>query len=423
MFSGIGGFEFGLQQSNHEFTNVGFSEIDKYAVSIYERHYPNHVNYGDATGINTEDLQDFELLVGGFPCQAFSLAGKRRGFDDTRGTLFFEIARVLKDKKPRYFLLENVKGILSHEGGATLQTIFGVCDKLGYDVSWAIYNSCDYGVPQNRERIFIKGYFREKCGGEVLHQSRNCKKTDGKLVKLNNKAQAQTVYDSDGLATTLSANGGGQGGKTGLYKVNHTDSAHPYYIKEEHKINKVGNVSPTGHHNGDVFSVNGIGRAICARDYKDAMKIALPVTPHNHKNQNPTGEEMKDKDNYVLECIGSTQKHASRTDGTESPTLTEAMGMGGGHVPMVKLNETDSTNNSDVPQETLIGDLNNGFRIRRLTPLECERLQGFPDGWTAFGKDGEKISDTQRYKCCGNAVTTTVITHIINEMFDQEHLN
>ena len=108
MFSGIGGFEHGIEKANTQtqFECVGYSEIDKYAVSIYEKHYPNHINYGDATRINTEDLPSFEFLVGGFPCQAFSIAGKRRGFDEARGTLFFEIARVLRDKKPTYFLLE-----------------------------------------------------------------------------------------------------------------------------------------------------------------------------------------------------------------------------------------------------------------------------------------------------------------------------
>ena len=121
MFSGIGGFEVGLQNSKHEFENVGYSEIDKFAVSIYSRHFPEHRNYGDATRINTEELDDFQFLVGGFPCQAFSIAGKRKGFDDARGTLFFEIARVLRDKKPLYFLLENVKGLLSHDGGGDFQ--------------------------------------------------------------------------------------------------------------------------------------------------------------------------------------------------------------------------------------------------------------------------------------------------------------
>ena len=117
MFSGIGGFEYGMEQSKYEFKNVGFSEVDKYATSIYSRHFPGHRNYGDATKIDTEELEDFSLLVGGFPCQAFSIAGKRKGFNEARGTLFFEIARVLRDKQPRYVILENVKGLLSHEGG------------------------------------------------------------------------------------------------------------------------------------------------------------------------------------------------------------------------------------------------------------------------------------------------------------------
>ena len=128
------------------------------------------VNYGDATRIDTSELPDFDLLVGGFPCQAFSVAGKRRGFDDTRGTLFFEIARILKDKRPKYFLLENVKGLLSHDKGKTFKTILEVLTDLGYNVQWEVYNSKDW-VPQNRERIFIKGYFRGECGREVLYKS------------------------------------------------------------------------------------------------------------------------------------------------------------------------------------------------------------------------------------------------------------
>ena len=228
MFSGIGGFEYGLQQSKHEFENVGFSEIDKYAVSIYERHYPNHTNYGDATEIKTEELPDFDFLVGGFPCQAFSVAGKRKGFDDTRGTLFFEIARVLKDKRPRYFLLENVKGLLSHNKGETFQTILEVLSDLGYYVQWTVLNSKEW-VPQNRERIFIEGYLGRECGPEILSVRRNCEEdTDRRQVSNRNRelkcinpkaAQAQKIYESDGLSTTLSALGGGQGGKTGLYKV------------------------------------------------------------------------------------------------------------------------------------------------------------------------------------------------------------
>ena len=181
MFSGIGGFELGLENSKHDFENVGYCEIDKYAESIYKRHFPNHVGFGDATELETSEIDDFELLVGGFPCQAFSLSGKRKGFDDTRGTLFFEIARVLKDKKPQYFLLENVKGLLSHDRGRTFKRMLGVLSELGYDVEWANYNSKDYGTAQNRERIYLKGYSRRECGGEILSQQRNCEETSDRL--------------------------------------------------------------------------------------------------------------------------------------------------------------------------------------------------------------------------------------------------
>jgi len=189
LFSGIGGFELGIQQA-YENTNVssttrykqrgldneescalskqkrmavqqpnciGFSEIDKYAVSIYQKHFPNHKNYGDITLINEKELPDFDLLVGGFPCQSFSIAGKRGGFEDTRGTLFFDIARIVREKQPRLLLLENVKGLLSHDKGQTFLTILSTLDDIGYDVQWQVLNSKNHGVPQNRERVFIIG--------------------------------------------------------------------------------------------------------------------------------------------------------------------------------------------------------------------------------------------------------------------------
>ena len=164
LFSGIGGFEYGIQKSNKKniLKCIGFSEIDKYATKIYKKHYPNHPELGDATTIKTEDLPDFDLLVGGFPCQAFSHAGKRLGFDDTRGTLFFEIARILKDKTPRYFLLENVPGLLSHQDGATFQRMLRILSEIGYYAKWQVLNSKEFGVPQNRERLYIKGFLRER---------------------------------------------------------------------------------------------------------------------------------------------------------------------------------------------------------------------------------------------------------------------
>jgi DNA (cytosine-5)-methyltransferase 1 len=198
MFSGIGGFELGIQRAFGSNTDksirrqadgtrdssgssqqlpkldmeglacVGYSEIDKYAIKVYERNFSGHRNYGDATRIDPTDLPDFDLLVGGFPCQAFSIAGKRAGFDDTRGTLFFDIARILKEKQPRHMVLENVKGLLSHDSGRTFTTIIGVLTDLGYLVEWQVLNSKDFGVPQNRERVYIVGHLGNECGRKVF---------------------------------------------------------------------------------------------------------------------------------------------------------------------------------------------------------------------------------------------------------------
>jgi len=295
MFSGIGGFELGIKQAYEKLYNlrpsksaniqrptkqhsikdklqqweyVGYSEIDKYAIQIYEKHF-KHKNYGDATKIDTKQLPDFDFLVGGFPCQAFSIAGKRKGFDDTRGTLFFEIARVLRDKRPRYFLLENVKGLLSHEQGKTFQTILGVLTDLGYGVEWQVLNSKNFGVPQNRERVFIVGHIRGTSRPKVFPIGENDKESNSKIRIIGHS---------------------GSGGQKGY-----------------------------------IHNPRGIVGAISATEYKQPKQIKVDT------------------------------------------------------------------------------------KIRRLTPTECERLQGFPDGWT------EGVSDTQRYKCLGNAVTVNVVEAIINK--------
>ena len=272
MFSGIGGFELGIEQSDINTELVGYAEIDKYAISIFEKQFTGVTNYGDATAITASNLPDFDLLVGGFPCQAFSIAGKQQGFSDTRGTLFFDIARICAEKRPRYVVLENVKGLLSHDGGQTFQRILRVLADLGYRVEWQVLNSKNFGVPQNRERVFIVGYLGERSGQEIFPLTTYSQSASVVALQQLNKAESQgnRIYDSSGLATTLASQAGGLGAKTGLYQID--------------------------------------------------------------------------------------------------------------------------------------------TQVRRLTPTECERLQGFPDGWTAG------LSDTQRYKTLGNAVTVPVVTAVINQL-------
>jgi len=296
LFSGIGGFELGIQcafnkqstevKQDREGRNgvanqvehnvlptsrstplcVGFSEIDKYATQIYKKHF-NHKEYGDVSKIKWNDVEDFDLLCGGFPCQSFSIAGKRGGFDDTRGTLFFEIARAAQHKQPRLLLLENVKGLLSHNQGETFHTILKTLDGIGYDLQWQVLNSKNFGVPQNRERVFIIGHLRGTSRPQVF-----------------------------------------------------------------------------------------------------------PIGTYNSKNNSMANESN--------EIRNRTWSGSLRARGTTS--------YGSGDV-FIKTKEV---------------------KIRRLTPTECERLQSFPDDWT------EGISDTQRYKCLGNAVTVNVIQAIMEKLLN-----
>lgn len=169
MFAGIGGFRSGLEAIGG-FECIGYCEIDKYAKQAYEAMYDTggELYFDDARKIVPEQLPEFDIITGGFPCQSFSIAGARKGFDDTRGTLFFEIARIVAVKKPKYIFLENVPGLLNHDKGRTFETIIHTLDELGYDVCWQVLNSKNFGVPQSRNRVFIIGYHRGQCAGEVL---------------------------------------------------------------------------------------------------------------------------------------------------------------------------------------------------------------------------------------------------------------
>lgn len=162
LFSGIGGFEEGLKQANISYEIVFASEIDKYAKISYSANFPDENLFGDITKINEKCIPEHDLLCAGFPCQAFSIAGKRNGFNDTRGTLFFDVARILKEKKPKYIMLENVKNLISHDNSNTIDIILKTLNEIGYTVDFTIINSCESGVPQNRDRTYIVGIYNYK---------------------------------------------------------------------------------------------------------------------------------------------------------------------------------------------------------------------------------------------------------------------
>lgn len=220
LFAGIGGFRLGMESAGHKC--IGFCEIDKFARASYKAIHDTkgEIELHDITAVSDESIRRIgrvDIICGGFPCQAFSIAGNRRGFEDTRGTLFFEIARFASILRPRYLFLENVKGLLNHENGITFETIISTLDELGYNVEWQVLNSKDFGVPQNRERVFIIGHLRGTSGRQVfpIFETRS----DKSIIQLGNIKKAESfggnpqcgrVYSPAGLAPCLNTMQGGQ---------------------------------------------------------------------------------------------------------------------------------------------------------------------------------------------------------------------
>ena len=428
LFSGIGGFEQGMIQSGYPYTVVGYSEWDKYASEIYNRNLGDTIakgaiNYGDATTINTSELPDFDLLIGGFPCQPFSVAGLQRGVADTRGTLFYDIARILTDKRPRYFLLENVKGLLGHDSGKTFQKILETITECGYVVQWQVVNSKHFGVPQNRERIYIFGY-------QVVGHTRGQRRpqvfplTKGygqnsleiNILAHNDKyRRTSQVFDPSGATEAIDTCGGG--GHEPCIPVCGTPELerlleHP----EEEEIGPRAVLTPdrkekrqNGRRVKDVeepsFTLTG----------QDLHGVAVPVQLRKSNNftkgqsrflgENDPVPTLSSSDykspNGVAIQIRSKQGGFKKDQNTAS-TISGGAHSGGNHSDMDLIGITNIGDESEAP-----------YMVRRLTPIECERLQGFPDNWT------EGISNTQRYKSLGNAVTVNV-TEVIAEAIYEE---
>ena len=218
MFAGIGGFRTGLKNVGDFFMPVGWCEIDKKTQKAYRALYETEGEYfcDDARAINTDELPDIDLICGGFPCQPFSVSGRRLGLADTRGTLFHEIVRVAEARRPAYLLLENVPGLLNHEGGKTFGVILSAIHELGYSLEWCVLNSANFGVPQQRRRVYIVGYLDSRLSGKIFPLS----ESDGaSLIQVIPGGQGQRVYSPEGASTCLTSQGGGWGAKTGLYFV------------------------------------------------------------------------------------------------------------------------------------------------------------------------------------------------------------
>ncbi len=410
MFAGIGGFRSGLEAVGG-FECIGHCEIDKYAKQAYDAMYDTkgELYFHDAKTINPSKLPDFDLICGGFPCQSFSIAGRRGGFDDARGTLFFEIARIAAVKRPSYLFLENVPGILSHDGGRTFATILGTLSQLGYDVTWQVLNSKDYGVPQSRKRVYIIGYLRERCAGQILAFT----ETNGKApVQIQGGSQGGRIYSPEGTSVTLTSGAGGVGGKTGIY-----DMSLPI------KVNTKAGFQTA--YPGDSIDLAYPDQN--SRRGRVGAKIAHTLTTSSVQGYFFIDRNPDPKITDIARCITARQDSGiGNRKGEHSAILAEDAPRA--ILTPEKKNVRQHGRRFKEPDEEMFtitaqdrhGIIHRG-RVRRLTPRECWRLQGFSD--KQFNKAlATGLSDSRLYKMAGNAVSVPVISaigQIIREVSEQ----
>ncbi|MGZ9467230.1 DNA (cytosine-5-)-methyltransferase [Staphylococcus epidermidis] len=376
--SGIGGFRSALEKHDHEC--VAFAEIDKYAKQSYKAIYntEDEEELDDITSIADEHFRIYrgqvDIITGGFPCQTFSIAGKRRGFEDTRGTIFFHIARAIKEIQPSYVLLENVKGLLSHDKGRTYGTIVQALDELGYFVEWGVFNSKYWGVPQNRERVYIlvtrKDVWKEPKLFNLLKKQTS---VDTRLIDILETNVDESYYLSEEKTKKLTLNEDLSG------KLNQYD-----YLERD-RVHSVNKVSPT------LNTMQGGDRQ---------PKVAMVTNTLYLESKRRSGRMGKQaietiKENIEEVCDGYTINAYNKTIDKSglSPTLTTR------------------------PEgfKTAILPITNNLRIRKLTPLECWRLQGFTDEQFYKAKN-DGLSNSQLYKQAGNAVTVNVVDAIVGEI-------
>lgn len=374
LFAGIGGFRLGMESAGHEC--IGFCEIDKFARESYKAIHDTkgEIELRDITTVTDEFIRGIgsvDIICGGFPCQAFSIAGNRRGFEDTRGTLFFEIARFASILRPRYLFLENVKGLLNHQKGDTFETMLRILDELGYDVEWQVLNSKDFGVPQNRERVFIIGHLR----GE---RTRRIFPISGKNEQSDSKSKIKIIGNTKNPECT------GVGMRSRVY-----DS-------------------------------NGLMATLTATDYKGPKQVAIPVLTPERVNKRQNGRRFKEDGEPMFTLTAQDQHGILLRDKKlkirEATTKGYAEAGVGDSVKIANINsKTKRGRVGNQIANTLLaseqqGVVGSDYRIRRLTPRECWRLQGFPD--SAFDKVQAVTSNSQLYKQAGNSVTVNVIAEI-----------
>lgn len=422
LFAGMGGFRLGFEQAAKEKgieTECVFSsEIKPYAIDVYKANFNNEKVSGDITKISSNDIPEFDILLGGFPCQAFSNAGKRQGFLDTRGTLFFEVERILRDKKPKGFILENVEGLVKHDLlnksdkiGQTLSTILTSLNQLGYHVTWKVLDASKFGIPQARKRIFITGTLENKVDlSEFTEIKSNLKSiletgkptlTGDFIDALLSKFSLEELY-----------------GKSVKDKRGGDNNIHSWDIELKGSVSKIQadllNKIMRARRNKKWAEIKGI-------KWMDGMPLTLSEisTFFQHENLKELLDDLcekkylklehpKDVVNYIGEDGKTRSKREYRTD------LEKGYNIVAGKLSY-EINKILDPN--DITPTLVATDLdrivvpdNDGLRM--LTPIEKKRLFGFPDDFSI------EIKQKDIFDLFGNTVAVPVVKAVSLRLLD-----
>ena len=398
--SGIGGFRLGLELDGYQCK--GFCEKDKFAVKSYKAMFNTEGEWyrDDVTKLIGTEVPYADIWCFGFPCQDISIAGKQRGLSGKRSGIYFNIIDLIKSKKekdkPTYLLIENVKNLLSINQGFDFATVLTELDEAGYDAMWQLLNSKFFGVPQNRERVFIIASLRSRGRREILPLTG---KNTTALKQIIGGYQGERVYSPDGLSCTLTGNGGGDGGKTGLYFIDQSTTK----VEITHASRCI-----TSRYTAGVVNRTAMNSGVL-----EAKAVLTPDRVEKRQNS----RKCKTTNEPMFTLMGS-YKHGV--------AIREATKQG-----YSKANLGDSINMTFPESKTRRGRVGKGiaqtldtscyqgtldkhYRIRRLTPKECFRLQGFPD--ELFERAMAVNSDAQLYKQAGNAVTVPVAYAVVKSL-------
>ena len=394
LFSGIGGFKLGFERAGYK-CNSYFSEIDQHAIAVYKNNFKNSTYVGSVTDVRREQLPKIDVITFGSPCQDFSLAGNRKGMGGERSSLILEAIRLIDECQPRIFIWENVKGTFSSNDGEDFAAILQAFTNIGgYRLEWQLCNT-SWFLPQNRERIYLVGYSSKppRDWRGVFPIQKDDKLFDGKAGETNEGVQG----GGSGCARTITARYWKMGSSDTYIRMADFRNDEGLRIREEAE-------SPC-------LSA----RRHSEKDISTMPPLAISGALRTYPRQKPKGEE--DNRTKRLEVREDDVSNAVTTHPLDSVVVPTQLGNSKNYGNAIKEEGEDAfTIRSSEPNGIVSRN-----KIRRLTPIECERLQGFPDNWTEYGNyDGEvkKVSNTQRYKMCGNAVTVDVVHAVVQQCKD-----